>query len=150
MADSAPLTTQDRLDLAELAARYARALDTHDAKAYAANFAPDGSFGASNDEPVRGREAIRALIERLTPTWPVPIRHLAGKPIVEGNGERASMSSYSMVMMELPTGAEISSVVLYTDECVKIDGKWLFQRRSNETVLGRSVNQAVRLYEDSK
>ena len=55
---------QDRAEIKQLMWRYARALDTGDAEAYAATFAPDGQFGRG-DDATRGREELKKMIQDL-------------------------------------------------------------------------------------
>src|SRR5438445_642651 len=70
VADSGPLTVEDRLDIMDLLARYGACIDSHDGVAYAALFAPDGvrrifpNSPGKADRTQKGREAIRADIQK--------------------------------------------------------------------------------------
>ena len=52
---------QDRVEIEQLMWNYIRALDSGDAEAYAAVFAPDGQFGRGS-AAVKGREALKKMI----------------------------------------------------------------------------------------
>src|SRR6266849_3039481 len=58
------LTDQDRAQIQELVAKYARALGTCAAEEYARLFAaPDGSFASGPRGEVKGREKLIALVQ---------------------------------------------------------------------------------------
>ena len=54
---------KDRAEIEALMWRYARAIDTLDAEAYASNYAPDGQFG-TGPNAVKGTAALREMIAR--------------------------------------------------------------------------------------
>ena len=54
---------RDRQQIDELMWRYARALDTGDAEAYAAVYTVDGQFG-SGANATKGRDALKQMIAR--------------------------------------------------------------------------------------
>ena len=137
MTDSDALTVEDRLNIMDLLARYAACIDAHDGVAYAALFAPDGvrrifpnSPGKAN-RTQRGREAIRADIQKAVDNWVSEVRHFTGQPIIEGNTNRCTVRSYCTVMVQMPDGpCAIEQVAEYRDICIKIDGRWLFAERA--------------------
>src|SRR5690606_33591256 len=55
---------EDRAQIEELMWRYARALDTFDADAYAAVYTEDGEFKAGGNA-TKGREALRQMVANL-------------------------------------------------------------------------------------
>jgi uncharacterized protein (TIGR02246 family) len=130
--DSNRLTADDRLDIMDLIARYAYTLDTGDLDGYVDNFAPDGVLFAQH----HGREAIRAYVRMLMdegragplPDGDVAYRHFVGSPVIDGHGERATVHSY-LLWVNMGTDPPVSAAAEYTDECVKLDGRWLFQTR---------------------
>jgi len=63
-ADTDALRVQDRIQIEDLMWRYARALDTENAEAYAATYTPDGQFGTGANAP-KGREALKKMINDL-------------------------------------------------------------------------------------
>ena len=52
---------QDRVEIEQLMWNYIRALDSGNAEAYAALFAPDGQFGRGANA-VKGREALKKMV----------------------------------------------------------------------------------------
>ena len=58
--DDAAREARDRAQIDELMWKYVRALDTLSADAYAANYTPDGSFGAT-----KGRDALKKMVGDL-------------------------------------------------------------------------------------
>ena len=52
---------RDRAEIEDLMWRYARALDTTDAAAYAAAYTPDGQFSAGTNV-TKGREALTKMV----------------------------------------------------------------------------------------
>jgi hypothetical protein len=52
---------RDRQEIEDLTWRYARALDTNDAEAYASVYAPDGQFGTGANA-TKGRDALRTML----------------------------------------------------------------------------------------
>ena len=59
--DDAAREARDRAEIEALMWRYARALDSGDAEAYAATYTEDGQFG-TGPNATKGREALKAMI----------------------------------------------------------------------------------------
>jgi len=59
--DTAAREARDRADIEALMWRYARALDTSNAEAYGAVYAPDGQFG-TGPNATKGRDALTKMI----------------------------------------------------------------------------------------
>src|SRR5205085_5103778 len=124
----------DRLDIMDLIARYASTLDAGDLDGYVNNFAPDGVLF----ERHQGREQIReyvAMLMREGRAGPlangdVAYRHFVGSPTINvgGSSDRANVHSY-LLWINMGSEPPVSSAAEYIDECVKIDGEWLFASR---------------------
>ncbi len=127
-------TIDDRFAVLDLLAGYGRAIDARDAAAYAALFAPDGlriDDDGSRRLTQHGREAIQAEIQRTFDSWTAKVRHFMALPLIEGDHDRCTVSTYVQEIVELPNGpCAISQVAEYRDICVKLDGQWLFQQRA--------------------
>jgi len=129
------LTIEDRVEITDLIARYARTLDSGDLEGYVRNFAPDGVLF----EEHAGHDAIRSyvgqVIERRTKD-PSRTRHFVGIPTIDGDGDTAAVHSYLLWIKE---GADmpISEAAEYTDVCVKLDGRWVFQTRKLTRLAGK-------------
>jgi hypothetical protein len=63
--------------------------------------------------------------------------HFVGWPVIDGNGERATVHSY---LLWIQTGAEspISAAAEYADTVVKVNGRWVFESRTLTRLAGRS------------
>jgi len=139
MANAAPLSAQDQLDVMALIARYAVVLDAGDVEGYVSNFAPSGVVEYSGGRCV-GRDEIRAWVGRLVSINQVGpesrLRHVLGIPYIEGDGERCSARTYVMIPRQGEAGEiAIPLVLTYVDSCVKRGGRWLFEKRVIQTDL---------------
>ncbi len=136
MVEAGPLSQADRLEIVELLARYTWSLDAHDAAAFAATFAPHGIWQPSTGSGAEGPDAIRAAFAARIGRQARNLRHIPSAPIIEGNGERCQVRSLCQVIAEVPgSPCAITQVAEYHDICVKVDGRWLLQRKLVKTVL---------------
>lgn len=104
MASPGPLTTDDRLAICDLFARYGRALDNRDLDAYVATFAPDGALDSIRRGRVEGREAIRAsLQEIIQEVNAANYVHFSNHPVIEGDSERCTVRSYAQTSAAMQT-----------------------------------------------
>jgi uncharacterized protein (TIGR02246 family) len=144
MANASPkLTAEDRLEIIDLLARYARNLDARDSTALSRTFAPDGAMSSPRTGAIRGREAIRATVEQVTADWGMQVRHQSSLPVIEGDADRCYVRSYTQVLVQTPEGpCAVSEVVDYQDTCVKQNGAWYFQERKVTRVLQDAILQA--------
>jgi ketosteroid isomerase-like protein len=127
------LSTQDRLDVMDLVARYAECVDTGDAAGYAALFTPDGVVEHSAGS-VRGRDAIQAWVAELVAGGRVgkdsKLKHIMGLPVIRGDGDHATSRVYVTIPRLMDSGEiAIRLAGTYFDDCVKVDGTWLFAKR---------------------
>lgn len=131
VAAQGSLSAQDRADIQELSAKYARLLATCAAEEYADLFAPDTGYFASNIRgEVVGRERLIALVRSE--------RHCtAPAPQASGNGAAANAPRpVPTVVIDLstmgPTGrADLGEKIgRYDDEYVKTAKGWRFKSRT--------------------
>ncbi|HWK41284.1 MAG TPA: nuclear transport factor 2 family protein [Croceibacterium sp.] len=141
---------RDRAEIADLMARYLFAMDYMDADAYAECFVEDGVLDYAMGTTT-GREAIRAEahafrenIARIFVDWqgnPAKLRHLVQQKAIRIEGDRAWNTGFWWEMTNAgPEGRpKAESFGTYEDELVRVDGRWLFQRRKiyNEFLPGR-------------
>jgi hypothetical protein len=142
---AAALTAQDRIDINQLAARYAFALDTRadDGMALANLFTPDGEFAGIRGS-ARGREQLAALVSSgiMTPDKPlVGVSHFGMNHVIEPSSGGAVGKEY-VVLVNVAEGGkpggDFSSIGgHYEDSYVKTAAGWRFKRR--EFVPSRSV-----------
>ena len=125
------LTAADYVEIQQLVARYAYAVDTHadNGNAYADLFAPDGVFGGKT----QGREALAKLAmstqaERGGPDY---TRHYLTNVIIYPTPDGARGSQY-LVAIDVGEGGKPSSIVhggRYDDVYVKTPAGWRFKSR---------------------
>jgi SnoaL-like protein len=115
------VTDQDRADIQELVAHYARALASCAAEEYAGLFAaPDGYFASGPRGHVEGHEKLVALVRSE--------RHC------NEAGERRASTAPTVVVQATPDGvtgrAAVGSAGHYEDLYVKTSQGWRFKARS--------------------
>jgi hypothetical protein len=125
--ETMPLTSDDRLEIIELAARYSHAIDHLDAEAYANVFTEDGELYAGQTLRAAGHAALKANIAKAEAAK-VSRRHWNCNPIVDGDGSTARLRVY---LMAVEYTKSLSPYLMgeYDDELVKLNGKWKFKRR---------------------
>ena len=121
---------EDRLDIMELYARHAWAMDSGDLDGFLDVFTPDGSAYGNV-----GREAITDFLARFLPDSAFPgSQHFAYQwRFLEGDATRRHVRSYVMRLGQLPgtSDAQIIWVLLYDDLAEKCaDGRWRFARKA--------------------
>ena len=140
------LTAQDRADIQELVAGYARALAACAAEEYADLFAPQTGYFASNIRgEVVGRDRLIALVR--SERHCNPAGGLANTTNAAGNTARPA--TVPMVVIEpTPTGAtgraDLGKAGGYEDEYVKTPKGWRFKSRTVITRQERDANLTAR------
>jgi hypothetical protein len=140
-----PLTIEDQLEIRQLLARYPRSLDTRDVEGYVHAFAADGIIemetgivdGVPHFRGIRGHDQIRAMVEGLfhrggdmpPPVERPRLRHLVGEPVIEASDAGCRAHSYCLIVRAGSDGASVASLGEYTDDCVKLNGRWVFAKR---------------------
>jgi uncharacterized protein (TIGR02246 family) len=117
--------------IAELIARYNRAIDHNDFQGWADCFAPEGIFDGMIGRYTAHRELDRFITEvkKLTATTP-NLRHYVTNIQTEVNGNEARSRCFLLMTSTSKEGG--TKVVIageYEDTLVKRDGKWLFTER---------------------
>jgi len=124
-----PLSTEDRLALTELLARYARAMDDADVEAFIACFTPEPELDILGKR-VSGASELRLFAEDYA-AWPgrPGWQHHINALTFEGDAERCRVRSYVMWITRGPDGEmTLRGCSNYLDDCVKMGGRWLFAR----------------------
>ena len=132
---------KDREEIEALMWRYARALDTFNAEAYASVYTPDGQFGAGANA-TKGTEALKKMITDLKTnraerekSEPQPaMYHMEMNTYIELFAkDRARHHSYwQTVFAPSGRGAQprIAAAGHGIDDLVKVNGKWLIKVRN--------------------
>lgn len=121
------LSTEDRLEIQELFARYAFAADWHDAGAYADCFTEDGIFMGSSVR--RGRQELMAA-QRGGGTGQfasVRPRHFFTNFVMDGAGDAATVKCYKMLYNLTTEGPKPLFTCIYNCKVAMVNGQWKFK-----------------------
>ncbi|MDB5481477.1 MAG: hypothetical protein JWO83_2530 [Caulobacteraceae bacterium] len=130
----------DELQIRNLIARYAYAIDGGEKEAFASLFLEDGAWSRENPPPetqdgsgpppaVRGRAGLMDLIETATiPRWQLKARHQMTDVLVEPgpNGNSAKVLYRALVTDWRDGPGRVAMSVNYTAACVRTDDGWKF------------------------
>ena len=128
-----PLTTEDRLDILDLYAREAWALDTGDADAYVALFAPDAVLDLAHKHA--GHAAIHRFAEafRARDVGLPGSQHHIDQLVLDGDGLTCSARAYVMRTYRMSGRGRNNTLIIwqgyFTDRLVKHDGRWRIQEQ---------------------
>jgi uncharacterized protein (TIGR02246 family) len=132
---------RDRAEIEELMWRYARALDTGDAEAYAALYTPDGQF-SSGGNATKGREALKQMIggarQRPAGAQPAaarpPMYHTtANHQLRFIDKDHARIDAYHITLVAgagQETPPRVAGVGRSIDELERVKGQWLIKSRN--------------------
>jgi len=131
-ASPAALTALDYLQIQQLVARYAYALDSGaDAgRMYADLFAPGGAFLEPSGERISGRDPLAALAVK-NQRGPMVVRHFITNHTIEPTAEGAIGKQYlvQLAIGENGKPSEVAGAGHYEDAYVKTASGWRFSRR---------------------
>jgi hypothetical protein len=125
-----PLTTDDLMQINELAVRYCHAVDKGDGESFAATFTSDGVLNAPSGQLV-GTAALTEFgtngpVRRSRP------RHFLSNVLIDGDGDVARFRGY-VQLFSFPAGASVARLDVtgeYDDVVRRVDGRWLFETRT--------------------
>ncbi len=125
----------DRLDILEIVARADNAATRRDADAYVSFFTDDALLDGEKGEH-RGKERLR---ESVGPIWasegPVSTHVTLNAVVngVEGRPDRAIVTSLLLILRN-NSPASITSVSFNTQHLIRVESRWLIERRSVRSV----------------
>ena len=125
---TATLSTDDRLAILDLGARYNQLMDWGDVEGWADCFTPDGVFDGGPKLQARGRAELVAFMERLI-ARDRPARHWTNNVLIEGADDQARLTLYLLVVDLTAEGPRPSNFGVHHDDVVRTDGGWRFRRR---------------------
>ena len=142
----ARLSVEDRLDILDLFARYARCVDAGDADGYADLFTGDGSFTRTNASPAGsggsglppggfvGSAALRQLVRDLAVLFRGLMRHqLTDVAIDAGSGpDEATGTCYGLITDWREGQGRISMHCTYRTSLVRTAAGWRFRHMTIE------------------
>ena len=122
------LTTDDRLDIQELMARYSRCIDFGRWDELPEFFTDDCTldFGKLMGSH-RGKDAVRGFATTLAGTG-LTMRHYVTNCIIRGDGGRAEATTYVLAFTG-QQGSLSPTTGRYEDELRKVGGRWLLHVR---------------------
>jgi len=136
------LSPEDHMAVMNLIADYAFRFDSGDLEGYVDCFAPDGVFDTAAGRH-EGQQVIRAYVGKLLaardPAAGPSVRHVMGLPSITGDSERCQAVSYVTILGQAADRVEVRMVGTYTDEIVKIDGRWRFAVRNIRMALTKTA-----------
>jgi hypothetical protein len=133
------LTALDYEAIRQLAARYCYCVDFGDFEGLVECFAPGGGFGTlTGENAIVGRERLLAFGRNIDEKVRGHAKHACVNIVIEGDSTAARVSSYGYIPMDYGTprqwnqrdNSTVGTTGVYKDEVVKLDGRWLFKRRT--------------------
>jgi hypothetical protein len=115
---------ESRLEVAELAHKYARYADERDIAAMTELFEPDGDYGVMGS----GRDELSAFFERVLRRFYRSIHQVVGQVIELDDSGTGSGTTYCRAEHE-DGAAWIVMVMRYHDSYVRVGGRWYFRSR---------------------
>lgn len=116
---------------------YAGFLDSRDYTHYVELFTPDAEWQNARGSH-KGREAIRKMLTMLGPEGAENRSnfHLITNSRIDVNGSTATATSRYLFVMRGPDGSPRPSLTgIYTDDLVRLDGKWMIKRRIADDIM---------------
>jgi len=118
-----------RLELLDLHARLAQAIDSGDAGGWADLFAADGVLRTSRPRELHGREQLARFAAEWFGATSEPRRHVTWHHRFEGAGNEVEGRCYAAVLRSSGGGVGIEFTALYHDRFRRHDGRWLLRER---------------------
>lgn len=122
-----PLTSDDRLAILDLAARYNHAIDGADIDTWIACWTPDAHFEPPGKAVFDGPDGLREFAQGHIAQSP-NTRHWNANQVIDGDGDTATMSCY-LNFFGVKGGPQLLAAGTYQDTLRKLDGDWLFATR---------------------
>lgn len=129
--DRHPRRTADVLEIRELAARYALAVDDHDMATLAALYAPDAAF-CGLTETLRGRDAIVSYVRAALDGYDGLSVHTPHPGTVDFTGEDTARGIVPCHVEFAQAGVQSILALRYHDRYVRRDDRWYFGERRLE------------------
>jgi len=122
-----PLNYQDKMEIQELAVKYANAMDSGNSDEWLQTWAEDGVW-----EGGLGVYEGKAALARVLVDLGARIqnkRHLMTNFVISDSNDQAIMQCY-IVVVEREVSTAIVATGMYFDSLKKVDGIWKFARRN--------------------
>jgi uncharacterized protein (TIGR02246 family) len=137
----APLTVEDRLEIHELYARFAHAIDAGDVEAWVALFTPEGTFLLAGD-PLTGAEQLREFATRRSREAP-GMFHLTTGIVLDGTSQVAKGRAYVVTYRLAGDGQlRLLNIGRYDDDLVKTAEGWRLAARRVLSEIPQAIRDA--------
>lgn len=124
------LSADDRMEVLDLLARYAHAMDGTDPQAFLDCFIPDAEMDIGY-RTVKGEVEMREFADYFAAKPGRPWYHHITTIAFEGDARRCRTRSYLlMTNLDEQGRTQLAGCANYLDEFVKVDGRWLFARHT--------------------
>jgi SnoaL-like domain len=125
----------DETDIHNLAAKFSDAANRKDGALFESLWAPDGEWiiGPPINMQFKGRDTMAANVLHMLGLWEFFFQ-LTGAGVIELNGDHATARFYINEIASNHKGEGNYNLSMYADTLVRVEGKWLFQKREYHTV----------------
>ena len=129
---------ESRLDIGQLPARYAIAVDGRDTDAWVALFVPNVKV----TREVSGRAALKEQIDGMLRTFKRSVHQICGQRIVLDPDDPDAASGFTYCRAEHEVGDRwVVMAIVYFDDYQRVDGEWLFRRRKEKHWYAADINE---------
>lgn len=126
---------RDELDVVRVIASYAPSVDGGAAEEAPLFWTEDCVYDSDADEPLRGREAIEALSNRVG-QLPIGAAHFLNLPVVVVRGDEAAVTCESHTFHQEDGRYVVARVSANRWELIRQDGAWRIKHRVNRLLDG--------------
>jgi hypothetical protein len=124
------LTADDYMEIQQLYARYALALDTADGDGRVATFVPDGWFGPNKETMEQIRDRTNRRMKTETVPLPLGSRHLTYNLVLTATEEGADGIAFLLFLLGTFDDDTIRGQLgVYSDKLVRTPDGWRFASR---------------------
>ena len=123
------LTTDDRLAIQELYAKYNFAIDDGKPEEFADCFTADGVLDVGYGDPTTGTEALTAFCAATNQMMP-GMRHQVTNLVLHGHGDDATGRAYLYTYRATAEGHQVILTGRYEDTLRRDEGIWRFAART--------------------
>lgn len=127
-----PTAIEDKFAIEERIGVYNQAIDQGHYEAFLACWCEDGTFDGLGG-PYVGKAAIRKFTDGYDANYRLRLnglRHFTVNIVSRIDGDRAVSSSHMQLLITGAKGGHILFTGRYEDELRRVDGQWLFWRRT--------------------
>ena len=125
----------DELAIRDLVAKFSDAANRVDGALFESLWAPDGEWiiGPPINQHFTGRRNMAASVVHMLGLWDFFVQ-MPTATLVELDGDRAHSRVYVNEVARAKDGTGNYNLSMYADELVRLDGQWLYQKRTYHTI----------------